>query len=184
MSKSLGNYIGVTDSPEEMFGKTMSIPDNLIIRYFRLITDLPAAEVDAIEKGLSGDSLHPGETKRRLAKTIIRLYYDEAAADAAEATFNLKHKVGEANGDALAQIAEPFDISAHDLVNGAVRIIDMVVTAGFAASKGEARRLVRQGAVRENGRVVESEDAEVQVEDGMILQVGKRRLGRVNVTDK
>lgn len=179
MSKSLGNYIGVTDTPEDMFGKTMSIPDDLIGRYFRLLTDLAPAEMDNIDAGLKDGSLHPGETKRRLAKTIIAMYYDAAAADEAENQFNIKHKGGQADFDSLMSLAEEINIPAEVAAGGSIRVIDLIVLAGFAGSKGEARRLVRQGAVRENSAIIESEDAEIALAAGTLLQVGKRKIGKI-----
>jgi tyrosyl-tRNA synthetase len=179
MSKSLGNYIGVTDTPEDMFGKTMSIPDDLIGRYFRLLTDMDPAEIDNIDAGLDDGSLHPGETKRRLAKTIIAMYYDAAAAGEAEDQFNIKHKGGQADLESLKGLALDIKIPADIKEAGSIRVIDLMTLAGFAASKGEARRLVRQGAVRENSAIIESEDAEIALVDGTLLQVGKRKIGKI-----
>lgn len=180
MSKSLGNYIGVTDSAEDMFGKTMSIPDNLIARYFRLVTDVPLNEIERIEKGLEGGELHPGETKRRLAKVVAAIYHGEEAAAAAEETFNIKHKVGHAGATELAEIAVPVAVPKSALSDGKIRIIDLIRLAGFAATNAEARRLVRQGAVKENGTAVMAEDAEITVKDGMLIQAGKRKIARLS----
>jgi tyrosyl-tRNA synthetase len=181
MSKSLGNYIGVTDTAEEMFGKTMSIPDELIARYFRLITDVKLEEFERIAKGLADGELHPGETKRRLARTIATMYHDEAAAVAAEESFNVKHKVGHGSAAELADIAVPVTVPPEALIGGKVRVIDLIRLAGFAQTNGEARRLVRQGAVKENGTAVLSEDAEITVLDGLLLQVGKRNVARIKL---
>jgi len=183
MSKSLGNYIGITDTPEDMFGKTMSVPDSLIIRYFRLVTNVTPADIDKMEAGLEAGELHPGEIKRRLAKTIIEMYYDAAKAADAEEAFNIKHKVGHADAESLAKLAEEIPISAEIVAAGKVRIIELLVMAGFAASNSEARRLVRQGAVKENGSVIEAEDAEIVVSDGVIIQAGKRRVGRMTIIE-
>jgi tyrosyl-tRNA synthetase len=179
MSKSLGNYIGVTDPPEEMFGKTMSVPDNLIVRYYRLVTRVEASEIGAIEAGLADGSLHPGETKRLLAREIVSIYYGEAAAEAAEEAFNVKHKVGHAGAEDLAKLAEPVTPSGAALTDGKIRIIELIETAGFAASKGEARRLVRQGAVKIDGATVTAEDTEILLVNGMLLTVGKRRVAQI-----
>lgn len=179
MSKSLGNYIGITDTPEDMFGKTMSIPDDLIPRYFRLVTNLSPNDVDVIAEGLKDATLHPGEIKRLLARTIIGIYYDAKAAQDAEHSFNVKHKAGQADEDSLRDLAEDIVIPADLAAAGGIRIIDLIVQAGFAASKGEARRLVRQGAVRENSAIIESEDAEIDLVAGTLLQVGKRKIGKI-----
>ena len=179
MSKSLGNYIGVTDTPEDMFGKTMSIPDGLILRYFSLITDVPTQEIATMGVGLKDGSLHPGATKRSLAREIVTVYYDAAAALVAEEAFNVKHKVGHAGHDDLAKLAEAITPDPALISAGKIRVIDLIADVGFAASKGEARRLVRQGAVRVDGIVIEAEDAELSLAEGMLLTVGKRRVGRV-----
>lgn len=180
MSKSLGNYIGITDTAEEMFGKTMSIPDTLIARYFRLATKEPLSDIEAIEKGLEGGELHPGETKRRLAKSITSMYYGPDEALSAEEAFNVKHKVGHGDAEQLAKLAVPITISSGDLLAGKIRIIDLLRLVGFAATNAEARRLVRQGAVKENGNLVSSEDAEIVVVEGMLLQAGKRKVARLS----
>src|SRR6266511_1871195 len=94
MSQSLGNYVGITEPPEEMFGKLMSIPDTLIAKYLRLGTDLDPAEVDRVERGLSGGSLHPNAAKRRMAREIVSLYHGGGAARAAEERFDVVHREG------------------------------------------------------------------------------------------
>ncbi len=181
MSKSLGNYIGVTDTAEDMFGKTMSIPDTLIARYFRLVTSTPPAEVDKIEKGLSDGTLHPNETKRSLARTIATMYHGEEAAQAAEEAFNVKHKVGHGGAEQLAEIAVPVSIPPDALTEGKIRIIDLIRLAGFASTNAEARRLVRQGAVKENGNRISAEDAEIIVAEGVLIQAGKRKVARLTL---
>lgn len=181
MSKTLGNYIGITDTAEEMFGKTMSIPDELIARYFRLVTDVSLEEIERIEKGLADGSLHPGETKRLLARTIAAMYHGAAAAAAAEESFNVKHKVGHAGAAELAEVAKPVIVPPEAVTGGKIRVIDLIRLTGFAATNSDARRLVRQGAVKENGTPVLSEDAEIIVSDGLLLQVGKRNVARIKL---
>lgn len=92
MSKSYGNYIGLTDEPNDMFGKVMSIPDELMVKYYRLASTVSVSEIDEIERGLAADELHPNKVKRSLARNIVAAYYDEDAASAAEADFDLKFK--------------------------------------------------------------------------------------------
>ena len=92
MSKSYGNYIGLTDEPNDMFGKVMNIPDELMVKYYRLASTESVAKIDEIEAGLAADELHPNKVKRALARNIVAAYYDEAAAEAAEADFDLKFK--------------------------------------------------------------------------------------------
>ena len=181
MSKSLGNYIGISDTAAEIFGKTMSIPDDLIGRYFALVTGTEQAEVKAIEDGLKKKRLHPGETKRRLARTLVTMYHGEAAAEAAEETFNVKHKAGGGSAEELAKVAVPVEVPRASLKQGKIWIVELLRLAGFAATNGEARRLIRQGAVKEDGNAITAEDAEITVKDGTIVQAGKRKVGRLRL---
>ncbi|WP_417122944.1 tyrosine--tRNA ligase, partial [Paraeggerthella sp.] len=137
MSKSYGNYIGLTDEPADMFGKVMSIPDELMIKYHRLASAFSVDEIDAIERGLAADELHPNKVKRALARNIVEAYYDQAAATAAEEQFDLVFK----------QHAVPDDIPeyAADLTpneDGFVYLAKLIADAGLAGSAGEARRLI------------------------------------------
>ncbi len=191
MSKSLGNYIGVTESPEEIFGKTMSIPDELMVKYYKLVTNLPADEVDKIEKGLKEEKLHPSEIKRRLGQVLVAHFHDEEAARRAEKVFNAKHiavslhdEVGITDRIKLleeqGQIKE-VAISSADLNKGKMWIVKVVKLAGFAKSNGEARRLVEQGAVKVDDRVIDSSVKELDISGDEILQVGKRRFARLKL---
>lgn len=173
MSKSYGNYIGVTDDPADMFGKVMSIPDELMVKYFRLASTLPVDEIDAIEKGLADSSLHPNKVKRQLASNIVEAYYDADAARAAEEQFDLVFK----------QHAVPDDIPefAADLTpneDGQVYLAKLLADAGLAGSAGEARRLIDGGGVKINGEAVEPKSYNVDpslLKDATI-QVGKRKF--------
>lgn len=172
MSKSYGNHIGVEEPPEEQFGKTMRIPDELLADWFRLTTDLHPDEVEAIEHGLADGSLHPGETKRRLAREIVSLYHGPQAAAAAEARFDKIHRQGDVP-DEIPEVRLP----AGDPLSLAVLLAD----AGLAASRSDARRLISQGGVRLDGRSLDDPRAEVPRAAliGRILQVGKRRFARL-----
>lgn len=181
MSKSLGNYIGISDTAAEIFGKTMSIPDDLIGRYFALVTETKPAEVKAIEEGLEENRLHPGETKRRLARTLVVMYHGEEAAEAAEETFNIKHKAGHADASMIASIAIPVNVPKSSLKQGKIWIVELLRLAGFAKTNSEARRLIRQGAVKEDGNAIAAEDAEITVKNGTIIQAGKRKVGRLTL---
>jgi len=172
MSKSYGNHIGVEEPPEEQFGKTMSIPDGLLVEWFRLTTDLDPDEVETIERGLADGSLHPGETKRRLAREIVTLYHGAEAAEAAEARFDRIHREGEAPED-LPEIALP--------EGERLSLAALMAAAGLASSRSEARRLISQGGVRLDGEQLTDPQAEVPRERlaGKVLQVGKRRFARL-----
>lgn len=191
MSKSLGNYIGVTESPEDIFGKTMSIPDDLMIKYFRLGTDLLKTEIDEIKKGLKEEKLHPNEAKRRLGKEIVNRFYTPEAAEKAEEIFNAKHllspaKSGNNSTDRIKLLEESGQISevevpSDQLKDGKIWIVRLIILAGFAKSNSEARRLVQQGGVRIDGRVIESVDEEIRLSGGDLLQVGKRKYAKVSL---
>ena len=176
MSKSLGNTIALTDPPHEMFGKTMSIPDSLMRMYFEQITDLPLSEIDAILSAVDDGSLHPRDAKRKLAKAIVARFYDEAAAEEADEQF-MKVFTRKELPDEMPEILLP----AGTLTDGKMWIVKLVTTAGFASSNGEARRLVEQGGVRLDSRVSDDPDSECELTDGMVLQVGKRRFGRIRL---
>lgn len=173
MSKSYGNYIGLTDEPSEMFGKVMSIPDELMIKYYRLASTVSVDEIDAIETGLAKDSLHPNEVKRALGRNIVAAYYNEEVAAEAENQFNLVFK----------QHAMPEDIKEYqaDLSpneEGLVYLPKLLVDSKMAPSTGEARRLIDGGGVKINGKAVEPKAYNVDPArlEGTVLQVGKRKF--------
>src|SRR5919107_1826757 len=158
MSKSLGNYIGVTDPPNEMFGKAMSIPDHLMPDYYSLVLDRPMPEAEPVEQ------------KRELARSLVRMFYGEEAAADAERTF-----------DAVVRRQVPDDVPEVPLPpDGEVWIVDLITLAGFAGTNGEARRFIRGGAVRLDGEVIGDETLSLEPGNviGKVLQVGKRRYAR------
>ena len=158
MSKSLGNYIGVTDPPNEMFGKAMSISDEVMPLYYALLLDHPMPDAEPVEQ------------KRELARSLVKILHGETAVAGAESTF-----------DAVVRREVPEDVPEVELpADGAVWIVDLITRAGFASTNGEARRFIRGGAVRLGGEVVQDESLSLEPEDvrGQILQVGKRRYAR------
>ncbi len=172
MSKSLGNAIGVEEPAAEMFGKVMRIPDALMDKYFRLATDVDADGVAEISAGLSSGRLHPGETKRRLAREIVGLYHSSSAATEAEARFNTQFR----------DRGIPDDIPTFQLGERSEwGLADLLVAADLCASTSEARRLTAQGAVRVDGRVAADWRARFPRGElaGKVLQVGKRRFARL-----
>ena len=173
MSKSYGNYIGLTDEPADMFGKIMSIPDELMPRYFRLASTLSVDEVDEIERGLANDELHPNKVKRMLARNIVTLYHDEAAAEAAEEQFDRVFKQHEVPEDTPEFAA---DLTPND--EGKVYLAKLLHDAGMAPSTGEARRLIDGGGVKINGEAVAARQYNVDpgLLAGATLQVGKRKF--------
>ena len=176
MSKSYGNYIGVTDEAPDMFGKVMSIPDELMVKYFRLASTLPVDEIDAIEAGLAADELHPNKVKRQLARNIVEAYYDEAAAHAAEEQFDRVFKQHEIPDDIPTYAA---DLTPND--DGLVYVAKLLADAGLANSAGEARRLIDGGGVKVNGTPVPAKSYNVDpalLADATI-QVGKRKFVKI-----
>ena len=170
MSKSLGNYVGITDAPNDMFGKLMSIPDAAMPMYFRLLLDWSEEEV---AQDLAAGKVNPRELKAELGRAIVEKYYDAAAAQAAMEEFDR----------VFAQRELPSEMPtvnvAAELTDGKAWIVRLVVAAGFAQTNGEARRLVRGGGVKLNDAVISGEMDEVPVTDGDVLQVGKRRFARL-----
>jgi len=166
MSKSKGNYIGVTDEPNDMFGKVMSIPDTLMRNYFTLLTDLPARKIDVL---VDPGQTHPKQAKVQLGKLIVEQFHGHDAADAAAAEFDR----------VFAQGNVPVDMDEIRVESAEIGIVDLVVTAGFAKSKGEARRLITQNAVSIDDARITDPHAKATLESGQVLKVGKRRFGRI-----
>ncbi len=169
MSKSLGNYIGISEAPKEMYGKSMSIPDELMMRYFMLVTDMTIEEQEALEAKLESGEAHPRDVKMQLARTIVRLYHGEEAALEAEEEFKR----------VFQQHALPIDIPEYEMATpeGPVFVPQFCTDAGLTASNGEARRSIKAGAFKINGEKYTEEN--ITLEDGMIVQVGKRKFVKV-----
>ncbi|GIP39776.1 tyrosine--tRNA ligase [Paenibacillus sp. J31TS4] len=177
MSKSLGNYIGIDEPASEIYGKAMSVPDELMLKYYELATDLPGAELEALRAGLDAGAAHPRDAKMRLARTFVRMYHGEQAAEEAE-----QHFVTVFQQRALPQDIEEVVLPASELDNGSIRIIKLLVQLGLQASNGEARRSVQQGAVKLNERKLEDPNGDVAVQDGDIVQVGKRKFAKIRLS--
>jgi tyrosyl-tRNA synthetase len=173
MSQSLGNYISVRDSANDMFGKTMSIPDELMPQWFRLAAGATRDEVSAVELGLREDTLHPGETKRRLSRAVVERYHGSDAARNAEESFNT---VFRAKG-------VPEDIPTVQLEDtGSVWLPALLCGAGLTKSNGEARRLIAQGAVKIDGTRIDDETVDHADVVDHVIQVGKRRFLRATAS--
>ena len=171
MSKSSGNYIGVDESPNDIYGKTMSIPDELIYTYFELVTDSSLEELSEIKKQLESDSVNPMELKKRLAREIVRLYHGEKASLEAEKEF----------GNIFSKGNIPDNMPETNASEGDL-IVDIMVKNDLTSSKGEARRLITQGAVRINGDKISDKDQTLSNEKEQILKAGKRRFLKIIVS--
>ncbi len=175
MSKSLGNYVGIAEPPEEMFGKLMSVPDRLIGKYFTLATDLDPAEIEQLEKDASAGGPAASKVKRRLAKEIVSLYHDAAAADAAERRFDQVHVAREVPDDIPTA-----SIPASAVTDGIVHLPAVMVGLGLAASTTKAREQIKQGGVRLDGEPITELDLPLQKVEGRVLQAGRRNFRRLS----
>jgi tyrosyl-tRNA synthetase len=176
MSKSLGNYIGIDESPEAIFGKAMSIPDHLIARYMELATAIPREEIATIQAGMASGSIHPRDAKIRLAKALVAQYHSVEAAEEAARRFNETFSVRVFPEDA------PIVRLEKGLMEGdnQIWIIRLLTWCGEGTiTSSEASRLVRQGAVEIDGEVIQERDARITLDAERRLQVGKRRFFRV-----
>lgn len=170
MSKSLNNYIGIDEPASEMFGKVMSISDELMWRYFELLTDLSVSEIGKLKAGCESGAENPRNVKVQLAKFIIRDFHSATDADAAEEDFNRR----------FVQKEIPDEIEGKQIAAGTYPLAQLLADTGLAASKGEARRLIEQGGVRVNGEKATAANADIVIEgDSVLLQVGKRKFLKV-----
>jgi len=167
MSSSWGNVINLKDEPNDMFGKVMSIHDDLIVKYFKLTTRVPLADIIDIESRLKAGA-NPRNVKAKLACEIVKIYYDEKSARAAAEAFDKQFRDKEA----------PDDILAIKIDERRMKIEDLLVLAKLAPSKSEARRLVKQGGVKIDGKKV-NELGEIETTSGMVIQVGKRKFVKI-----
>src|SRR5215468_1088708 len=171
MSKSLGNYIGINEAPNEQFGKVMSISDELMFRYYELLTDIPLAEIQKLKQDVQSGNRHPMEAKADLAVRIIAGYHGEAAAESAREKFNRIFRNRE--------IPEDIEVKKVALASGPLRILKLLTSVGLAPSNTEAQRLIESGAVHMNGKRVTDIRAEISQPDEYLFKVGKRRFLKV-----
>ena len=170
MSKSFGNYVGLDEPPEAMFGKLMAINDNLIVRYFELCTDVPEKRIKEMAKLLKNKKLNPRDAKIILAFEIVSLYHGKAKAKAASGEFERVFKAGE----------RPSDIPQIKIGKKKIGIVDLLVEIGFASSKSAATRLVTQGGVRTNGDRITNPKEIIEIpKGGTIIRAGKRKFAEV-----
>jgi tyrosyl-tRNA synthetase len=172
MSKSKKNYIGIDESPQEMYGKAMSIPDELMNKYFELVTDFTPEQIQTIKDQIETGVLHPRDAKMLLGKTIVRMYHGLEAAENAE-----QHFISVFQHRSL-----PDEIPVIDW-NGKMEttIIDLLVDLKLLNSKSEARRMIENRGVRINGNKVEDTNLQLSMTDGLILQVGKRKFVKIKI---
>jgi len=176
MSKSLGNYIGVDESPQEIFGKVMSIPDNIMIDYFRLVTTLNSKEIREIEDNIKKEKLNPSIAKRKLAKIIIENLYAKNDALKAEENFDLIFKK-----KGIPDKVEQYIINLKSIKNKKISLVQLLTDSGLVKSNSEARRLVAQGGIKINDRKINDPNLELNLNDlsEKVIQRGKRHFRKI-----
>ena len=178
MGKSLGNYIGIDEPPNDIYGKTMSLPDPLILQYLEHVTDVPDDALEQMRDAMTGGSANPMELKKRLARELVSQFHDAAAAESAEAYFEQTVQRGETPDD-IAIFALP---SASELADK--RLSDILLDANLTKSSSDARRLINQDAVKVNGETIATNAAATVLAAGDIVQVGRRRMVRIVASEK
>lgn len=170
MSKSLGNYIGITEPAEEIYGKAMSISDDLMPEYYRLATSLKSGEIKEILDNIKSGKLHPRDAKMRLASEIVKLYHGSEAAREAETRFRQVFQKGNLPDD-----------MPEFVYTSPAKLVDIMADAALAPTKSEARRLIEQGGVKINGETASNVNLELTAADELVIQVGKRKFARVTL---
>jgi tyrosyl-tRNA synthetase len=173
MSKSLGNYIGINEPGDEIFGKIMSISDELMVRYYELLSDMPLIELEKLKSGLADSSVHPMEAKKSLGREIVGRFHGAAAGREAEEAFVKRFRDNEMPTE-MPQVSYP-------LADGAVLLAKAMSEAGLTKSNGEARRSIDQGGVKLNGEKVSNPNLELTEAGEYIVQIGRRRFARIVV---
>jgi len=169
MSKSLGNYVGITEKPSDMFGKIMSISDQLMFRYYLLLSDKSLEEIEKIKKGVEDNVIHPMDAKKDLAEEIVKRFHGYAEAKRAREWFEQVFSKKE-----LPEDIKEFDIARNE------KLIDVIKNVGFAPSNSEVRRLASSGAISLNGEKIENADQTLGIGE-YILKVGKRNFAKLIV---
>jgi tyrosyl-tRNA synthetase len=174
MSKSLGNYIGVNETPKDIFGKTMSVSDDLMWRYFALVLCRPEAEIAALRQAVQTGARHPRAVKDELARQVVAKFCGEAAGAEASAEFARVFSAHQIPTD-----IKDFSLQITDVADGKIGLVALLVKAGLAGSNGEAKRLIQQGAVELAGQKCSDPRAQVEPADGAVLRCGKRGFVRL-----
>ncbi|MBM2820397.1 MAG: tyrosyl-tRNA synthetase [Candidatus Berkelbacteria bacterium] len=170
MSKSLGNYIAINDSPRDMYGKVMSIPDNLIVQYYELCTDITTGGLDIIRKELD-EGKNARDIKAELAKLIVEIYYSASDAEDVEIEFDKVFRKG----------GKPSDMPIVKMEMRDIRIDDLLMDCKLTSSRSASRRLIEQGAVEVSGKKITDPFKTIQIQDDMIVQVGKRNFVKIKI---
>jgi tyrosyl-tRNA synthetase len=175
MSKSLGNYIGINEPADDIFGKIMSISDPLMIRYYELLSDMPLSELNRLKQGLEDGSVHPMEAKKALGRELVTRYHSATDAARAEENFVCRFRDNQIPED----MPEVRIHAANEVGAETILLFKVLATASLVKSNGEGRRAIQQGGVKVNGERVSDEGQEIACKGEYILQVGKRRFAKV-----
>ena len=176
MSKSLGNYIGITEEKDIMFAKIMSISDDVMFDYFKLISNFTYSKIEELERNVSEGKVNPGDVKRKLARNIVNMYQGKNSGEEAERIFNTKFKIGFFDKELINEISRPFKLKPEMFKNGKIWLIKLLNEVGYARSNSEARRLVEQKGIKLDNNILSNVDLELGIDElrGKILQRGKR----------
>lgn len=179
MSKSLGNYIGINEEPKEIFGKIMSISDEVMLKYYTLLQDISLEEINLIKEKIKQGEFHPKQIKRHLGKKIVEMCYNSKIAE--EVALEFDHifvKKG------LPYKIEEVMLDSNELKNNKIWIAKLLVIAGLASSHSEAKRLISQDAVMINGERIKDSNLDIEIKKTMIVKVGKRKFRKINLNEK
>lgn len=171
MSKSYGNYIGINESADEIYGKVMSISDEIMFSYYELLTDIPLGEIEGLKEGIKDGSAHPKDVKSRLASMLVETYHSRDAAIKAADNFRKVFKEKE-----IPEDVKEFALSKETLKDGKLWVVKLLVLTKLASTNSDGRRLIEQGGVKIDGARIEDANLEVKIKNGMILQSGKRNF--------
>lgn len=171
MSKSYGNYIGINESADEIYGKVMSISDEIMFSYYELLTDIPLGEIEGLKEGIKDGSAHPKDVKSRLASMLVETYHSRDAAIKAADNFRKVFKEKE-----IPEDVKEFALSKEMLKDGKLWVVKLLVLTKLASTNSDGRRLIEQGGVKIDGARIEDANLEVKIKNGMVLQSGKRNF--------
>ena len=173
MSKSLGNYIGVQDPPDEMYGKVMSISDSVMMDYFELLTDTPDTDINEMKKALASESVNPMELKKKLASEIVLQYYDKKTAIESQSSFESVGQRGEIPAEAITLIPAPVQVGTGEKID----VVQLLVDLNLSKSTSEVKRLLDQKAIKIDEITLEERYCHLYI--GSIIQAGKRRFFKI-----
>lgn len=176
MSKSYGNYIGINESADQIYGKTMSIPDDVMFVYYELLTDVPLGEIEAMKNGIKEGTVHPKDAKSRLGMILVEMYLSKEEAVKARDDFERLFREKE-----IPEEIKEFSVEEEELKEGRIWISRLLSLAGLATSNSDARRLISQGGLKINGKRFLDERADIEITDGMVLQSGKRNFIKLHL---